>query len=200
MSTLQHYAQSPANISAFAIAVLIVALLALAAIRSAPMRWLAVPLSAVIVAAAGGWIWWSTPRTTDVSDEPMYRELFHARLCLGDDAFITQWRDELPQANRAGFGSGVPVSIDDYLAHPNDWQHSDAYTKIYGSFFVNEPVPRVIAYARRGTPLRITRVVDHYRVEHHDHFREADGEINGHLADVSMMLIGNYAARPCGSQ
>lgn len=192
-----HHLQSPANIAAGAIIVVILAGAALVAMRSPTMRRIAVPAAVLIVSAIGGWIWYTTPRTTDVSDEPQYQALFHTPICLSQDAFVMQWGDELPSAEPPGFASGSPMSIDDYLAHPNDWQHSPAYTKIYGTFFANEPVAHVVTYGRRGTPLLIVRVVDHYRTEHHDHIREVDGKINGHLADVSLLLAGNQKVAPC---
>jgi hypothetical protein len=197
MGEYLHHLQSPANIAAGAIALVILAGAALVAMRSATMRRIAVPAALLIVSGIGGWIWYTTPRTTDVSDEPQYQPLFHTPLCLSEDAFVMQWGNELPSAEPPGFGSGSPMSVDDYLAHPNDWQHSPAYTNVYGSLWANEPVAHVVTFARQGMPLRIVRVVDHYRTEHHDHIREVDGEINGHLADVSLLLVGNQKVAPC---
>ncbi len=164
------------------------------------MRWIAIGLASFIVAGTSGWIWYNTPRLTDVSDEPRYRALFHTRLCLSREAFVIQWNNHFPSAEPAGFSSATPRSVDDYLAHPDDWQHSPEYIQVYGSLFANQAVPRVLTYGRSGAPLRVVRVVDRYRTENHSHIREVHGEINGRLADVSLLLVGNQKVEPCREQ
>lgn len=193
---LQHL-NLPENVAAISIAFVMLAGAGLAAIRLKRNRWIVMAAACLAVAGIGWWVWYTTPRTTDVSGDPQYKALFRTPLCLSEEAFVTQWGTELPSAGPAGFGSGVPRSIDEYLAHPNDWQHTPAYTAVYGTFFSNDPVPRVLAYGRPGTLLHIVKVLDEYRPQHHDHLRVVRGEIKGQLADVTLLLVGKQKVMPC---
>ena len=188
---------SSSNVAAASLALVFAGIAALAGMRVRRLRWIALPAGLLVILGTGFWIWRETPRVTDVSAAPEYAHLFATPLCFNHEVFVTQWRSNLPVAEPAGFGGQNPMSVADYLAHPNDWHRSPAYIAHYGSLWVNREMPRVLTYANPGDRLRIVRVIDRYRPHRHDHFQEVHGEINGHMADVSLLLVGKGRVAPC---
>lgn len=188
---------SPANVAALSIGFSLVALSFLIGYRFRKPFRIGIPLGIAILIATGVWIWRETPRETDISDDPQYAELFAARLCLAKEAFVTQWRDNRPVAEPAGFGGSTPMSIADYLAHPTDWHRTPAYTKVYGTLWNNYEMPKVLAYAEPGTAVMISQVLEEYRPETRDRVHRVRGIIKGHTVDITLLLDGRDGVVRC---
>ena len=173
----------------------VIALVAMIALRRR-FRWSILIVALVLLISDAG-IWWIiTPHDYNVTWLPRFRNLVAPAWCLEGDYFLVE-DSPYPTLEMAGFSSGVPVSIADYRAHPDDWSKSPAYQRVYG-ILPFAPQSTILAVVPAGTPVRLSKIVAEYRPATRDVILLEEMTVAGRVVDGTMLFydLPNHPLMP----
>ena len=173
----------------------IIALAAIIGLRRRFRWWILIIALVFLIGDAAIW-WVITPHFYNVTWLPRFRSLVAPAWCLEGDYFLV---DDLPSPSLepAGFSSGVPVSVADYKAHPDDWSKSAAYQRVYGTLPF-APQSTILAVVSAGTPMRLSKIVAEYRPATRDVILLEEMTVAGRVVDGTMLFydLPNHPLMP----
>ena len=138
---------APEATVSLAVAAIIVLVTSIALRRR--FRW-SILIIALVLVISDAAVWWIiTPHDYNVTWLPRFRSVVAPAWCLEGDYFLVD-ESPYPTLEIVGFSSGVPVSVADYRAHPNDWSKSAAYQRVYGTLPF-APQSTILAVVPAGT-------------------------------------------------